>query len=818
MKILKLSKISNFGIFKNFEWDTSLAILANKNSDQSYDFKDVNIFYGRNYSGKTSLSKIIRSLETKRISPKYTMPEFEITLTDSSTITSSSLDEFNQPIYVYNSDFVKENLKFIHDETQDIESFSVTLGGDNQKVLDDIKRLKEELGSNEENFETSIYLDIKNKRRDLEIAEKAFEVKDKYLQNLLKNKASGQIDSIRTQHNKFGDSDYTIAKLRKEIDLVQEPSFQSLSKEAKINSEKLILQIKKDDPPDVFEYNFDFNSITKAVGDILRTEVGQSNKINELIENGSLNKWVEEGLSHHKEKENCAFCSNILSAKRLEVLRQHFDEESKKLKERIENGVLKIKKEMKILNNFNFEINYYYDHFFDDLNQIKSEISNLLREQEKSLDILVSQLESKKDNLFNSMDFFIPFDYSQQIREKLSAIEVIRHKNIEQSNRLKEDQDVAKRDLRLDHIYIFLNENDYNSKILEIEKLKQDIEPYRIGLKNLETRKNEIIVSLKIEEDKLKSEAEACNCINKILANDFGHQALQLKAIEVGSHNGKTIKFEIQRNGLKAHNLSEGECSLISFCYFIARVKDALDRDIKPIIWIDDPISSLDSNHIFFIFSLIQQKICQDKKYKQLFISTHNLEFLKYLRRIDGAESDNSLGNVGELKRKTGYYLIQRIDTISTIRQMPIYLSKFLTEFNYLFDQIYQCATVKQINDKNFNIFYNFGNNARKFLEIYTFYKFPSPKYSLDAQLKVFWGEDIYKTLTDRIHNEYSHMTGVLERGGLITDQPEMQKSAIAIVKKIQKDINQYNALLESIDVDVSLDLLHPDNQANSNL
>lgn len=260
--------------------------------------------------------------------------------------------------------------------------------------------------------------------------------------------------------------------------------------------------------------------------------------------------------------------------------------------------------------------------------------------------------------------------------------------------------------------------------------------------------------------------------------------------------------------------MSEGEQSLISFCYFLAKIQDDLEQDKKPIIWIDDPISSLDSNHIFFIYSLIEEKICKDQKFLQLFISTHNIEFLKYLRRIKGVETDNSIGQVGEQKRKAGYFLIQRHDNFSTIRQMPLYLSKFLTEFNFLFDQIYKCATINQIDDSNFHLFYNFGNNARKFLEIYTFYKFPSPTYQLDAQLKTFWGEQIHKTLTDRIHNEYSHMTGVLERGETISEQPEMQKSAKAIISKVQQeDIAQYNALLESIDITIPNDSLHPNNQ-----
>lgn len=105
MKILKISKIDNFGIFKNFDWDLSLANPSVQN--QTYDFKDINIFYGRNYSGKTSLSKIIRALETKNISPKYQAPNFKIMLADNSVVTNSSLTTFTYPIYVYNSDFVK---------------------------------------------------------------------------------------------------------------------------------------------------------------------------------------------------------------------------------------------------------------------------------------------------------------------------------------------------------------------------------------------------------------------------------------------------------------------------------------------------------------------------------------------------------------------------------------------------------------------------------------------------------------------------------------------------------------------------------------
>jgi wobble nucleotide-excising tRNase len=72
----------------------------------------------------------------------------------------------------------------------------------------------------------------------------------------------------------------------------------------------------------------------------------------------------------------------------------------------------------------------------------------------------------------------------------------------------------------------------------------------------------------------------------------------------------------------------------------MAKLEDEKSKDKKLIIWIDDPISSLDSNHIFFIFSLIETVIAKPKIYKQLFISTHNLDFLKYLKRLSRPNKD----------------------------------------------------------------------------------------------------------------------------------------------------------------------------------
>ncbi|MBF4344353.1 hypothetical protein EAY39_27115, partial [Vibrio anguillarum] len=120
---------------------------------------------------------------------------------------------------------------------------------------------------------------------------------------------------------------------------------------------------------------------------------------------------------------------------------------------------------------------------------------------------------------------------------------------------------------------------------------------------------------------------------------------------------------------------SEGECSLLAFCYFLAKLDDVATKDSKPIIWIDDPISSLDGNHIFFIYSLLNAEVVEKGKFAQLFVSTHNLDFLKYLKRL----KDNYLTAEGDkVKCQKAYFVVVRQDKKSTLQVMPSYLKEYV--------------------------------------------------------------------------------------------------------------------------------------------
>lgn len=270
---------------------------------------------------------------------------------------------------------------------------------------------------------------------------------------------------------------------------------------------------------------------------------------------------------------------------------------------------------------------------------------------------------------------------------------------------------------------------------------------------------------------------------------------LHLRAGESIEDGSTAYNFEIVRNGARAYHLSEGECSLIAFCYFVAKLEDIHTKGETPIIWIDDPISSLDSNHIFFIYSLINAVIIEPKNFKQIFISTHNLDFLKYLKKLPGADRN----------KEALYFMINRQGESSCINLMPSYMKEYVTEFNFLFHQIYKCASIKTVTDDNYTVFYNFGNNARKFLEIYLYYKYPDgTKNNEKERLSDFFGANtIAVAFIERINNEYSHLSGVFERGASPIQETEMKKVALSILMTIkEKDKEQYQSFLNSVGED----------------
>ncbi|AON67689.1 AAA family ATPase [Campylobacter jejuni] len=797
MKILKFNEI-NFGSYKNFKWGNNLE-----------EFKTINIFYGRNYSGKTTLSRIARSFELKKHNEDFLDGNFKIKLEDGSFLTQNDVINSNLDIRVYNSDFVKENLNYLYDKKGNIKGFK-SIGVEQKDIKESIEKRKEILKTRNEKLK-----DIQANRENISKTQQA---KIKTLNEKLIDKAK----LVKSEPNliKQG-SNYDKRNLENDlIEIKDNINAYILNNEEQNQLIKILEDKEKQNI--IFKNTFNkdnFQGIFTYSLKILEKEVIIKENLT-----SELRKWLEEGLEFHKEHsftQQCKFCNNPLTLERIAWIENNIKDDSgekeqieKELKDLLDNFESYKLESKKLLLGIEYE--NFYSNYKDIFIGLKEQLGVSIANYNEELLKIEKKLTKKKKDVFTPMKLENINDFSDEILQILNKIENLCKENNEYAKNLLSKQDEARKKLRLNEVAKFAKDSDCFAKQDEIKNLGQKLSNMQ---STIETEKNEINnYNLEIEKykEKLSNLETSTSNINKYLKSYFGHNMLELKAKkdDKGQLNGE---FEILRNGKQAKNLSEGECSLVAFCYFVASLEDANTKDKNPIIWIDDPISSLDNNHIFFIFSLIENEIVEKDSFKQFFISTHNLDFLKYtkrLKKIKPKQNENS-------KKKyefPQYYFIERgvkksIET-SEIKKLPKCLERYTTEFNYLFEQIYKFKNIDDTynEDLKISLVYNFGNNLRKFLEIYLFFKYPNEIKSLDKELIKRFFNDTYQSdnidenqkiiagVINRYQNEYSHLREVLSRGMQPIDIEEAKKIAEFILKTIeQNDKQQYKALVESI-------------------
>ncbi|EIY9803532.1 AAA family ATPase [Campylobacter coli] len=795
MKILKFDKI-NFGSYKNFKWGNNLE-----------EFKTINIFYGRNYSGKTTLSRIARSFELKKHNEDFLDGNFKIKLEDGNFLTQNDVIKSNLDIRVYNSDFVKENLNYLYDKKGNIKGFKSI--GEEQKNIKEIIEKREKI------------LKTRNEKlQKLENDKKEFLNDDR--ETKLEEKFTEKASLIATNPNYLKGYRYNKTALKKDLNIIKNNEDAYILNNEEQNQFIKILE-DKEKQNIIFKNTFNkdnFQGILKHSLGILEKEVIIKENLT-----SELRQWLEEGLKFHKEHlstQQCKFCNNPLTLERIAWIenntkddsgeKEQIEKELKDLLDSFESHKLESKNLLRGIEYENFYSNYK-DIFIGLKEQLGVSIANYNEELLK----IEKKLTKKKKDVFTPMKLENINDFSDEILQILNKIENLCKENDEYTNKLSTNQDEAREKLRLNEVAKFAKDSDCFAIQDEIQNLKQNINTLE---KSIATQNNKIdLLESRIEKykEKLSNLETSTSNINKYLKSYFGHNMLELKVKkdDKGQLNGE---FEILRNGKQAKNLSEGECSLIAFCYFVASLKDANTKDKNPIIWIDDPISSLDNNHIFFIFSVIENEIVRKNSFEQFFISTHNLDFLKYIKRLKKSKSKQSKNDEKEYDFPQYYFIEKSVKEsmeTSEVKKLPKCLEKYTTEFNYLFEQIYKFKNIDGINDEDLktSLVYNFGNNLRKFLEIYLFFKYPNNFESLDKELIERFFNDTYQSdridenhqkmvasIINRYQNEYSHLREILSRGMQPIDIEESKKIAKFILETIkQNDKQQYKALVKSI-------------------
>jgi wobble nucleotide-excising tRNase len=798
--MIEMINISNFGCFSDFAWNVEVRDPGNNIAK----FKKMNIIYGRNYSGKTTLSRVIRALETGTMPPRYAAPSFKITLS-TGAVTNNDVPLQRQDVRVYNKDFVDEHLAFLRDEQGHISPFAV-LGLENKEIESEIERLEGELGSAEK--QTGLRHSYQERKKAHTEKQKQVKKAQEELESRIFDKANKKPTGIK--HNSmYKDVNYDVRKLKADIKTIAENGISALDENERSAKISLLKETALPDIKERLSFRPALSAIAKTSTELLAKKIKPSAPVQDLLNDALLQSWVKSGIGLHQgRRSTCGFCGNPLPAELWEKLGAHFNKESLDLEKEIDSLLQKISAERDSVRNIaTVDRSKLYSSFQTGFDSLKSSLKEALRGYEANLVMLEGELAARKKDIFSERTPVVISDDAEAMLEIMSLLNNLIKASNETTASLSDKQKTARDDLRLNEVAQFISDIDFAGENEKIKELEELVEAAKQALDEIQAEGKKRTDRIKELKTQLRDEKRGAEKVNQYLGHFLGHGGLRLSAVEEA--DTAAYRFEIFRGDASAYNLSEGECSLVAFCYFLAKLEDIETKGKKPIVYIDDPISSLDSNHIFFVYSLIENYLARpiaqtdgepildangkpEYRYEQMFISTHNLEFLKYLKRLTKPARDSE------------HFLITRKERSSSIGLMPSYLRNYVTELNFLFGEIFCCADEGNAA-RHYHSFYNFGNNLRKFLEAFLFFKYPftnSERSDYDKRIKMFFLDGTNsEAFVQRLTNEFSHLGEFIDRGTQPIDCAEIATIAKFVLRKIRdNDKNQFDHFLLSIE------------------
>lgn len=596
---------------------------------QINELKKVNFIYGVNGSGKTTITKFLYNQED---------PKFE----DSSLKWANGL-AINT--LVYNKDFRERNFgkgsidgvftlgQATKEQTEEIEKKKIELqelknnGIQKKSTLDKQIETKKEL---ENQFKEDVWVSIYKKHENtFKEAFKGVMQKEPFKNRILEEYENNTAE-LKTLDYLLEKAATIFGKAPQAMNLLPEIEFSRL------------LEIENDK---IWEKKI----IGKSDVDIAK-----------LIQKLNLNDWVNEGRSYIQENDQtCPFCQQATITEDFKnKLEKYFDKEFIADTELVKTNS---EEYIRLLQNLTNELSQI------EANEKANQTSKLKMESFTALlKTIENQFITNKEILNNKIKepsrSFELIKVKEQL-EKIQQLITATNEEIKKHNQIVLNYSTER--LRLVHdIWKFITEENkpeiesfvkHNSGLQKgifaiskiVEKLRLDYKALDVEIKKL--AKNITSIQPSVDE------------INRILKL-FGFLNFEIIPSKTGVNQYQILRED---GTLAEATLSEGEITFITFLYFLQLAKGGTTEDNiteERVLVIDDPISSLDSNVLFIVSTLLKEIIKSIKKdegiIRQLILLTHNVYFHKEVSFIDGRIKESG---------DTFFWILRRNDNISTI-------------------------------------------------------------------------------------------------------------------------------------------------------
>jgi wobble nucleotide-excising tRNase len=732
--IRTIQSIKGFGVFNDFRWTAALP-----------EFKQFNLIYGWNYSGKTTLSRAFRCFEQQQVHADFADAQVQLKSCDGTIHHLSALQ--SAPAFrVFNSDFIRENISFDAGSANPI----LVLGAEDIAKLEDLKAKKGERESLAKDKDATI-----RKRDDLK-SHIATALTD-CARNIKNTLSRPNYDKTRFEP-KVGECKTSLElHLLGEIALRQNLStYQSTDKKAAIDGVKQALSPVAE--------------LKKRATSLLARVVAASVPIKRLRENPAVERWVQDGRPLHVGRDTCQFCGQLLPAETMACLAKHFSAEYEDLMSEVKalrDDLRDAQKEEIIIDSSKGD---FYSALQGRFATEKKQLDDLLETRRSVLAKLEERVAEKRTKAFTSLDSPPVDDPGEAIA---SAIEALNRTISEHNSRTAEfdrEREAAFTALEKHYAALFVRDQRYNERLQEIADLDGTIASQSKTLGQLSG-------DIRTLEEALSEASKGAGRINELLAGYFGKDDLK---IDVSADK----RFQIFRGGIVAKNLSEGEKTAIAFAYFITRVQDGRHPLADTRVVIDDPICSLDANHLFNTYALIKTQLTGCR---QLFVATHSFEFYSLVRDwLDEDEGGSRARKPQTDWKKWAVFLVKRTDDgQAVLQEIPKELLRFKSEYHYLFSVLYHFDNA---GAGDFDCLWSLPNVVRRFMEAFGGIMIPRST-GLKGKMERLFTNEVERERVWKFINYYSHNT-TLKRSLTIPDMSECK----AIVKACLKAVTNWNA------------------------
>lgn len=567
--------------------------------------KRLNFIYGSNGSGKTTISKLLGS----KIIP------------DNCEIKASHSDDVK--ILVYNKQFVDENFK----QSESLKGI-FTLGQDSIEQQEEVNQLHKENKNKTDLIDTK---EITIQKFNNEIQTRRQELSDKswILQQALGDKFSRALVGYRNSKLKFSN---------KCLAAYENWDKSSVSELEELKKKYDIAYSKDSIVYPIFDLIDIDQSLTYESSDLLEKVITGSNDspMSALIDVLKNSDWIQQGIHYmNNAGSKCPFCQKELDDGLKREIENYFDKQYELDCQRLSDFI------SKYLDYFSRVLLYITEIIESGIPILDVDELVIKYQLLKSLLALNhEELDKKKISPSNKT----VLNTTKDLLEEINGLLVTFNKAINTNNEIVENREQEMKNCSVqiwDYIVseLKIDIESFLSFTQGKEKAKESINNQIIGQK-------EIIAENKMKihaiEDSLTSVAPTVTHINNLLEKfDFRGFSLRENMQLKGT-------YEILRvDGSNAKDtLSEGEYNFIKFLYFYYLVYGSLEKTgitSEKIIVIDDPISSLDSNVLFIVSTLVKNllKDCRNNQngIQQTFILTHNVYFHKEITFLGSRDS-----------------------------------------------------------------------------------------------------------------------------------------------------------------------------------